>query len=332
MFCGHLFSEALKSHFEVVHLCGPELWSDYDYPMPREHYLQNYVGASFDPSEYDVILSIDHGTVATLAEIKRDYPDKVVGAQVLDFPEHVFKKNKDYNANVQHRWEQEFLPCIRGLDFILYEKEIAKNLIEKLIPPKVMSWNFRYPVDPIVFKEYERKDFIVYSGRLKPDKGVHYVIDALALIEEDIEFITIGSGYDFSSYADHLNVRYKNIVCSEEEKWKLYHESRFIVCGADNPNVTSLCVSEGISIGRCGIVFDFEENKLHYKNFAWYCLPLDIRAMAKTIDYMYHNPELADDRAIGGKEFYEKNYSYEAWGNKFYEMFQNRLGDLSGIR
>jgi glycosyltransferase involved in cell wall biosynthesis len=190
----------------------------------------------------------------------------------------------------------------------------------------------RHPVFTQDVKNYDRKNYILYAGRIAPDKGVHYVIDALSVLNKQIPFKIITAGNVVAQkfikdHALHLNVDLEIIEnCSEADKWKMYHECRFTVCGADSPHIAGLSPLEGISVGRLGIVFDTPENRIHYDRFAMYCIMRDINSLAHCIDLMYNQPKTADDYAQDGSVWCQENCSIEKWAADIYAAYQKKKG------
>lgn len=320
------FASALNKYYEVslISSCGKSF--SYDYPFVENfHYLDNSSIKQEDIKNFDVILGLDHGQLPFLSSLKKNKnlisAHCKIGVQVLDFPAHVFYNDKNFNANAFHNWDNYYISMLKDMDFILHNQQIALSTLEKIHPNSVSEFVL-HPVNRIEIEEYDRKDFIVYSGRISADKSVHYIIEALSILPEKIPLIAIGNGYDLTSYANYLGVDYKQMICSEEEKWKMYHECRFIVCAADNEYIPALCIMEGISIGRMGVSFNYEESKLHYKNFAAYCQPRDINSLSNTINHFYKNSNQTDVLSSGGPLYYESDFSYSAWAKKVNKIIE----------
>ena len=321
-FNSYLFGKALTRHYDVT-VTGNPAETQYEYEISQDFFDEHYVSpAELRYDDYDYIFGLEHGSMRVLEAIKEKFPKPKYGFQVLDFPCHVFKKTKDFNEGALHYWADFVINNLHKFDFTLHNQDISLQELKKHLDPNGVHKFIKYPVNPTRFTDYERKDFILYAGRVHPDKGIHYILSALSLIEEHErpEFITVGSGFDFSPLAGHLKVKYTNINnCSEKDKWRLYHESRFVVCGADNPYIPALCIVEGISVNRAGIVFDFEENHKHYEQHAWYVPPVNITTLSSTIKHMYNDMKFCDSRASHGEDYYNRELSYDAWADKFKE-------------
>jgi len=324
------FAMGFKNQGHNVKVTGAISESKYDIDFDPVEWDKLHVPFNdINWGEVDVVYALDHGILPILGQIKDRIPNITCGVQVLDYPKHVFVNNKDYNENAFVRWRTDFWPNLKKCDFVIHNQKWALKEMSKTAHPQALGSHVFFPVKPIYYEEYERKDFIMFCGRLHPDKGVHYIISALSIIPKDIRpsFITVGTGFDFSPLAKHLGVDYKNIEnVSEHEKWELYHQCRFTICGADNKYIPTLCVAEGISVNRTGVVFDYEENLEHYGTNVWYVPERNIGSLARTIELMYNDKVLCDDRVSNGKKYYEENLSYDVWARKSYEVIMVAKG------
>lgn len=325
---GYLFGRALSKYFDVK-IVGDASFVKYgwdiDYNWLKEHKV-DYEESVFKNA--DIILGIEHGTLLKINDISNIFPNKIYGCQILDYPIHVFYDNKDYNERACNIWPY-YEKCLSKLDLIIYnQKRNIKDFKDLKIKfkNKAIHEFIKFPVKPIFFdEEIKTENIIVYSGRISPDKGIHYVISALGLIEKIYrpKFVTIGNGYDFSSFANYLRVDYENIKnCSEEEKYKYYHKSKAIICGADNVYIPALCILEGISIGKPTICFDSFENREHYKNFCSYANPgsiINLSGIIRSIDDYKINEN--------GIKYCKEECTYEAWSEKVFNMVKEKYND-----
>lgn len=321
---GILFADSIKDYYDVT-LTGNKAMS------PFGHYLDKDIEKSdkffkswkdVNIKDYDIILGLDNEANDILAKIKKEFPSKKIGVQILDYPEHTFLNNKDFEESSWFTWENRFLPPLKDMDFITHCKSRSKKVLEKL-EGKAIHTFIRYPVKRNILNIKNRGNFIVFSGRTVPSKGIHYIIDALALLEEKIEFIAIGRGFNYTSYAEHLNVKYRQFQCSEADKWEIYHRSRFSVCGEDGGVTTSCSILECIGIGRTGIVWDTEENRVQYGDNVVYVPLRDIGKFAQQISFLYQDIEKADSFAKNGPNYHEEKYSYEKWAENIYNFIES---------
>jgi len=324
-----IFAKSLEKFYDVF-VTGSKDEHSYKYKTVGKYAKEKFLTLSstvpISLKQFDVVMSLDQAGIPFLCEVKEHFPNIKVGVQFLDYPLHVFKKNKNYIHGISCIFA-EYVEIINKLDFIIHNQKIALDLLEEYQKDVAVDF-ILYPVLPFKPKQYERKNTIVFSGRIDSDKGVGYIIEALSLleVEERPKLITIGNGFNLKPYADFLLVEYENIRdCSEKDKWKHYYESRFLISASDNEYVPSLCPLEGISIGRSSVVFDFPESYRHYGDYVYYCPPINIQVLASTIKFLYKQSEFCDDRAKNGPAYYKKEASYESWGKKVNKLIEKTL-------
>lgn len=327
LYQGYLFSKSLKNHFDEVHLLqGAESQMQWDYPLDMKDFMLYSI--SWDDAiaqihDYDCIFAVEAGSLVDMLIIKTKYPKikAKTGVQVLDYPIHALAVGtKDYKPNVASMWN--FIkPNLNNVDFIAHEKYAAIDLLKEFQTEPLVE-RVGFPVNMIETGEIEQQDYIFYSGRAAADKGIHSVLSALSIIDEDIPFKVAGNGYDYSGLAEHLRVDYEQIShCSESDKWQMYKECRFVVCGADNPYITALCILEGISVGRAGLVEGHEENRKHFLNNSWYCQSQNVKSLASAIKFMWINQKHTNITAEAGPDWIQKNYTYDVWAKQIYELY-----------
>jgi len=199
-FVGTLFSIALDKYFDEVKCFNlpNKIYYDFDILEGKiETYYNKYNIEEKDLFNYDfdVILALQTSGLYTAIPIyntmKKIGKKCLIGMQILDYPQHVFQHNKDYIKDVYDSW-QFYLFVLKEFkfDFLLYNMYNAKDALSSYtILTKVQNF-IKYPVLSHI-TELPQEDFIVYSGRIVPDKGVQYIIEALSLLNKPIKFIMI---------------------------------------------------------------------------------------------------------------------------------------------
>jgi len=102
------------------------------------------------------------------------------------------------------------------------------------------------------------KKKLLFVGGIEPRKGLHYLIRALSLTNEDVEVTIAGAGYLGRRYEAYLKnmiaklnvqkqVKFLGIV-DEKEKWKLYRSSDIFVLPSIH-EALGLVILEAMSVG-----------------------------------------------------------------------------------
>lgn len=119
----------------------------------------------------------------------------------------------------------------------------------------------------IITNKYDLKkdDYILFLGRIVPEKGIHYLIDAFNKIKSDKKLVIAGGASDTNTYYAELKEKAKNnknIVFTGfvqgKELAELYSNA-YIYCLPSDLEGMPLSLLEAMSYGNCCVTSDIEE-------------------------------------------------------------------------
>ena len=128
------------------------------------------------------------------------------------------------------------------------------------------------PAD-IIREKYglEKDSYILYLGRMVPEKGCHYLVDAFKKLDTDKKLVIAGGSSDTHWYMDELKeqadgderVIFTGFVDGQLRE-ELYSNAYLFVLPSDLEGMP-LCLLEAMSYGNCVITSDIEEcaNVIH---------------------------------------------------------------------
>jgi len=308
-------AKAMEEQFEVdvVYIWGEEA------PPPYEVELEqpNLIGMKdINLAKYDVVLGFDPSTLGIVIEAKRH--GILAGCTILDIPFHVFEKNRDYNESITQRWVA-WKGAYDNIDFIVSWREYTETIFT--IPHLTLF----APTDPPPLSKDQphRENFFVYSGIVRPDKGVHNIIDAISLLEGNSKLVVVGAGHDLSDYAKYLNVLYEQTECSQVEKYELYRKALAVVSYSDNQWIPPLSPLEAISIGVRAIAADGKEAKRLYGEHA-HLVPMNNNwALAGVLNQVRKLPVFPPfEKSI---DFWKNNRTHAIYAQKTYDFIKEML-------
>lgn len=316
--------KALEKYFDIdaIYAFDEEPKVLFECNLPKINHLdEQKENCKLD--KYDIIFGFDPSTLDVISPLKNKeaLKNKVFGCNVLDFPAHVFELNRNHHVSLIDRWKKWY-EQYKQMDFITSWKENALTPFADCKMPKISLFGPAYPtyLDGPFKDEYQ----VCYSGTVKPDKGVHHIIEAASLVSNSPMVIAVGAGADLDKYAQYLRVSYKRFPgLGEKEKYKIYYESKFLICFPDNPWITPLCILEGLAIGKTGIVADWPENRRYYKDHVFYVEPFNILGLAKTMEILLKTPEILKEKEQGAREFFEKERTNEKWAEDLHGFLQS---------
>ncbi len=113
--------------------------------------------------------------------------------------------------------------------------------------------------------ELEKDSYILFLGRLVPEKGIHYLIDAYNEIKTDKKLVIAGAASDTDSYyqdlleksKDNKNIIFTGFIQGEELE-ELYSNA-YIYCLPSDLEGMPLSLLEAMSYGNCCLTSDIDE-------------------------------------------------------------------------
>lgn len=144
-----------------------------------------------------------------------------------------------------------------------FKKEYNRNTI--FIPNGVSKPTIKKA--NIITKKYNLKkdDYILYLGRLVPEKGIHYLIEAFNEVKTDKKLVIAGGASDTDSYFNELkemSENNKNIIFTgfvEGNELSELYSNAYIYCLPSDLEGMPLSLLEAMSYGNCCLTSDIKE-------------------------------------------------------------------------
>lgn len=153
------------------------------------------------------------------------------------------------------------------------------------------------PAD-IIREKYglEKDSYILYLGRMVPEKGCHYLVDAFKKLDTDKKLVIAGGSSDTHWYMDELKeqadgderVIFTGFVDGQLRE-ELYSNAFLFVLPSDLEGMP-LCLLEAMSYGNCVITSDIEEctNVIHDNGITF--RKSDVDDLAQKLTYTLSHP------------------------------------------
>ena len=113
--------------------------------------------------------------------------------------------------------------------------------------------------------ELDKDSYILYLGRIVPEKGVHYLVKAFREIKTEKKLLVVGGNSDTSSYMNKLRALAKGddrIIFTGFVQGRLKHElysNAYLYCLPSDLEGMPLSLLEAMSYGNCCLTSDIEE-------------------------------------------------------------------------
>ena len=111
----------------------------------------------------------------------------------------------------------------------------------------------------------EKENYILYLGRIVPEKGIHYLIKAFKEIKTDKKLVIAGGSSDTNGYMDELKALVKGddrIFFTGFVQGRMKHElysNAYVYCLPSDLEGMPLSLLEAMSYGNCCLTSDIDE-------------------------------------------------------------------------
>jgi glycosyltransferase involved in cell wall biosynthesis len=204
------------------------------------------------------------------------------------------------------------------------------KLIENGFPPdriEIIPNAFR-PLSKPESPRESQKDYIAFSGRLSPEKGIELLMEAArSLSHIQFKFAgTVREGLKFENLPNNVELCGK-LEASEMNKF--YQGSRALVvpslCYEGFPAVITEAMSQGIPViaprigGIPEIVTDMENGLLFNYN--------DALSLSEKIDFLWNNDKMVSEMGQKGLKTVQEEYNFNSSLNKLIQVYNRTQGE-----
>lgn len=220
----------------------------------------------------------------------------------LKFGEKIAAKYADAVIVLSKNMQQYFL------DTYNRKTQFIPNGIEK---PEVKEAD-------IISKRWglEKNAYILFLGRIVPEKGLHYLIDAYKKLDTDKKLVVAGGSSHTSEYmvsikeqaSDDKQIIFTDFIQGQELE-ELYSNAYVYVLPSDLEGMP-ISLLEAMSYGNCCLVSDISECTEVVENKAVTFKKSDIRDLQQKLDWLLENLEDVERYKAVASEFICNKYSW----------------------
>lgn len=175
----------------------------------------------------------------------------------------------------------------------------AHGLKPFLIPNAVVPPR-RRPIETLAKYGLKKDGFLLFAGRISPEKGVHTLLEALRPLPRDKTLVLAGGSSYSDAYIEEVQrlaweeVLFPGRVDREGMQELLSNCYAFILPSAMEG--LSIALLEALSFGNCIIATDIPENIEVIGNAGLTFPPDDVEALRKLLEQILESPELVRQR------------------------------------
>lgn len=192
----------------------------------------------------------------------------------------------------------------------------------------------------VITKKYglTKDSYILFLGRMVPEKGIHYLIDAYNKLKTDKKLVIAGGASDTSEYykglkeiaKDNKNIIFTGFVQGEELE-ELYSNS-YIYCLPSDLEGMPLSLLEAMSYGNCCLTSDIDECSEVLLDKGITFEKSDVKSLTKVLKELCSDGEKVKEYKKNAKKYILKRYNWDDITKLTLELYENdkKAGETNG--
>ena len=173
----------------------------------------------------------------------------------------------------------------------------------------------------------KKDSYVLYLGRIVPEKGIHYLIKAWKSIATDKTLVIAGGCSDSDSYMLELKIEakeLKNVIFTGFVQGRileeLYSNAYIYVLPSDLEGMP-LSLLEAMSYGNCCLTSDISECKEVAEENALYFSHGNIKDLQDQLQYLLCSPEVVYSYKEHSSEFITSKYNWDVVVDKIISLY-----------
>ena len=168
----------------------------------------------------------------------------------------------------------------------------------------------------------------MFLGRIVPEKGIHYLIDAYNEVKTDKKLVIAGGASDTDSYYEELrkkssnneNIVFTGFVQGQELE-ELYSNAYVYVLPSDLEGMP-LSLLEAMSYGNCCLTSDIEECADVMEDCGVTFKQSSVEDLANKLQYLSDSEKIVQKLKLESSPFIIKKYNWDDIVNKTLELYR----------
>jgi glycosyltransferase involved in cell wall biosynthesis len=161
----------------------------------------------------------------------------------------------------------------------------------------------------------EKDSYILFLGRLVPEKGIHYLIRAFQDIETDKKLVIAGGSSDTDTYSDSLReMAGDRVIFTGFQQGRILEElysNAYVYCLPSDLEGMPLSLLEAMSYGNCCLVSDIPECADVVEDKAVTFRKGDTEDLQKQLKMLCDDPALVGNYKAGAADFICHKYNWD---------------------
>ncbi len=180
----------------------------------------------------------------------------------------------------------------------------------------------------------EGNDYILTVGRIIPDRGLHYVLEAFSAVPTPLRLVIVGSESPRTEYSTRLQEMADDRVVFTGDLYgeileEMYSNCRFYVLASEVEGLP-ITVCEAMAFGRCVLLSDIPENVEVGGDVAMYFKPRDVNQLRESLKNLLKDDSSVVARGAEGRRRVEMSFNWDALAETLEAYYIEILGSRRG--
>ena len=175
-----------------------------------------------------------------------------------------------------------------------------------------------------------KNDYILFLGRIVPEKGIHYLIDAFNKIKTNKKLVIAGGASDTNEYYSELKEKSennKNIIFTGfiqgQELEELYSNAYIYVLPSDLEGMP-LSLLEAMSYGNCCLTSDIEECSTVIKDNGLTFKKSNIEDLKNKLQKLLDKEDIVIKYKTNAQDYILNKYNWDDIAIKTLKIYENK--------
>ena len=174
----------------------------------------------------------------------------------------------------------------------------------------------------------EKDNYVLYLGRIVPEKGEHYLVEAWKKIESEKKLVIAGGISDTAGYGKELkelSIGDERIIFTGFVQGKVLEElysNSYIYCLPSDLEGMPLSLLEAMSYGNCGLVSAIDECKEVVEGKGVTFLRGNVDSLREKLEWLLENKEAVEKYKNEAGEFICNKYNWDDVVEKTMRAYQ----------
>ena len=174
--------------------------------------------------------------------------------------------------------------------------------------------------------DLEKDSYVLFLGRIVPEKGLRYLVEAWKDIKTDKKLVIAGGSSDTEEFMNELKAAAgENVIFTGFQQGRVLEElysNAYIYCLPSDLEGMPLSLLEAMSYGNCCLVSDIDECAEVVEDKAAVFKHSDVDELRKTLQDLLDHPETVEQYKAAAVDFICQKYNWDDAVEKTLEIYR----------